>query len=155
MTKNISLQAWQHPHPSLPSPKGRGRITYILAMTAITALTACGTSASSKKTYTMEGNAGYTINCSGTDKNWGMCYEKAGENCQTSGYDILDVIGEQGTSSTTEASTTSSKSTTSTIHNRIMVIECKKKEPQNLSDVKPADKQQDKAIKGAANNLPK
>lgn len=56
-------------------------------------LTGC---ASASKTYTSEGKEGFSLNCSGTARNWGMCYEKAGELCGARGYDVLEKSGEQG-----------------------------------------------------------
>ena len=52
--------------------------------------------ASANKVYTSTGEQGYSINCSGTALNWGMCYEKAGEICGEKGYEVLERIGDQG-----------------------------------------------------------
>jgi hypothetical protein len=59
----------------------------ILALlVALFVLTAC---ASSRQIYTNDGSVGHAINCSGTIRDWSMCYEKAGELCQSSGYEII------------------------------------------------------------------
>jgi hypothetical protein len=34
--------------------------------------------ASSRETYLADGTKGFSLDCSGTARNWGMCYEKAG-----------------------------------------------------------------------------
>lgn len=54
----------------------------LLALT----LTGC---ASSLPTYAPDGGQAHSINCSGTARTWGMCYEKAGEICKERGYDIV------------------------------------------------------------------
>tara|TARA_B100001057_G_scaffold229615_1_gene229953 strand:- start:82 stop:438 length:357 start_codon:yes stop_codon:yes gene_type:complete len=54
--------------------------------------------ASSKQTYSADGEIAHSLNCSGKTRNWGMCYEKAGEICGTKGYNILNKDGEQGAS---------------------------------------------------------
>lgn len=52
--------------------------------------------ATSSKTYTADGKEGYTINCSGTARNWGMCYEEAGQLCGGKGYIVLQKTGDKG-----------------------------------------------------------
>lgn len=56
-----------------------------------------GGCATAKKTYTSDGKEGYSITCSGSALNWGMCYEKAGEICGSKGYKVLEKSGDQGT----------------------------------------------------------
>lgn len=56
-----------------------------------------GGCATAKQTYTADGQQGYSINCSGSALNWGMCYEKAGEMCGVKGYNVLEKSGDQGT----------------------------------------------------------
>jgi hypothetical protein len=41
------------------------------------------------KTYTPSGQMGYTIECSRSYQTWGDCYQKAGQLCGYSGYDII------------------------------------------------------------------
>lgn len=65
----------------------------VLALSAVVALAGC---ASSSKTYTADGREGYSLDCSGTARNWGMCLEKAGDICGTRGYDVLERSGDQG-----------------------------------------------------------
>ena len=56
-------------------------------------LAGCATSA---KTFAPDGKAAYTINCSGSALNWGMCYQKAGDLCGVRGYTVLDKSGDTG-----------------------------------------------------------
>lgn len=113
-------------------------ITYNLVV--LIAISGCAVGASSSQTYTTNGKQGYTINCSGSERNWGMCYEKAGNKCQNKGYDIVDVLGEQATISAVKSAAGLATSTTSTTYNRIMVIECKEPEetPAISNDNQPA-----------------
>ncbi|OQY00498.1 MAG: hypothetical protein B6I26_07980 [Desulfobacteraceae bacterium 4572_130] len=55
-----------------------------------------GGCAIAKKTYTSNGKEGYSINCSGSALNWGMCYEKAGKICGSAGYEVLQKSSDQG-----------------------------------------------------------
>ena len=55
-----------------------------------------GGCATAKQTYTADGQKGYSINCSGSALNWGMCYEKAGEICGEKGYIVLEKSGDTG-----------------------------------------------------------
>ena len=68
------------------------RITYMLLLILIL----LGGCATAKKTYTSDGKEGYSITCSGSALNWGMCYEKAGEICGVKGYEVLEKSGDQG-----------------------------------------------------------
>ncbi len=56
-------------------------------------LTGCATAS---RTYTSGGEEGYNINCSGNARNWGMCYEKAGDICGSRGFVVLERSGDQG-----------------------------------------------------------
>ncbi|HSH72145.1 MAG TPA: hypothetical protein VK974_03720 [Methylophilaceae bacterium] len=90
----------------------------IVTLAAILFLVGC---ASASKTYTAEGKEGQVINCSGTARNWGMCYEKAGQICGTKGYEVLEKTGDKGW--VASASTTSANAG-STI-SRNLLIQCK------------------------------
>jgi len=68
------------------------RIIFKLLLTAVL-LCGCATA---KKIYTPEGKEGYSINCSGSALNWGMCYEKAGKICGSKGYEVLEKSGDRG-----------------------------------------------------------
>ena len=68
------------------------RITFMLLLVFIF----LGGCATAKKTYTSDGKEGYSITCSGSALNWGMCYEKAGEICGSKGYEVLEKSGDQG-----------------------------------------------------------
>ncbi|QKS26599.1 hypothetical protein FX987_04408 [Vreelandella titanicae] len=88
----------------------------IIALAAFT-LTACATA---KETYTPSGEKGYTIDCSGSAGNWGMCTQKAGELCGSSGYTILGQVGDQSTMVTSNQYGTYA----TPVMNRSMVIQC-------------------------------
>ncbi|MEA2078991.1 MAG: hypothetical protein U9P00_03885 [Pseudomonadota bacterium] len=64
-----------------------------LPIVLVVLLTACATS---KEVDIEEGQRGYSIDCSGDDLNWGMCYEKAGDICGEQGFEILDKTGGTG-----------------------------------------------------------
>jgi hypothetical protein len=81
-------------------------------------LTGC---ASVSETYTSDGKQGYSLNCSGTVRHWGMCYEKAGELCGAKGYEVLEKTGEQGAM----ASVDKSSGFATTTHSRNMIVKCK------------------------------
>ena len=93
---------------------------------AITALTAC---ANSSQTYTADGKVGHSINCSGTVRNWGMCYEKAGEICGAKGYEVLEKNGEKGITASGSGSgvagTYNESFQMNSTHSRILIITCK------------------------------
>lgn len=55
-----------------------------------------GACASSTQTFAPDGSLAYNLNCSGTARNWGMCYTEAGNLCGTKGYKIVQVNGETG-----------------------------------------------------------
>ena len=52
--------------------------------------------ATSSKTLDTEGKEAQVLNCSGMARNWGMCYEKAGELCGAKGYEVIDKSGYTG-----------------------------------------------------------
>lgn len=91
-------------------------ITWLLLIVAI--LSGCATSS---KTYTADGKAGYSITCSGSALNWGMCYEKAGEICRSKGYEVLNKSGDQGAMLTGNQYGLYAGS----VINRSMIIKCK------------------------------
>jgi hypothetical protein len=67
------------------------RVLAVLAV--VSALVGCATAS---QTYTPDGRQGYVVDCSGTALTWGKCYEKAGDLCGSTGYDILAQTGDQG-----------------------------------------------------------
>lgn len=81
--------------------------------------------ASATKTYAPDGRVAYSIDCSGTARNWGMCYEKAGEICKEKGYDTIMVNGEQGASVGGYANQHNAGIYGSSLHFRTMAIACK------------------------------
>lgn len=56
-----------------------------LVMAAL-ALAGCATSSA---TYGPNGKQAHSISCNGGANSWGTCYEKAGDLCGTSGYDVI------------------------------------------------------------------
>jgi len=62
-------------------------------LTVAVGMSGCATAS---KTYTPDGKEGYSISCSGSALNWGMCYEKAGDLCGAKGYEVLDRSGDSG-----------------------------------------------------------
>jgi hypothetical protein len=93
-----------------------------ILVTMLVLLAGC---ASSNQTYAPDGSVAHSLNCSGTARNWGMCYEKAGEICGSSGYDVVQKSGEQGATVSGSSSGTSSGVYGSTLHFRTMTISCK------------------------------
>jgi hypothetical protein len=77
--------------------------------------------ASSSKTFDAEGKEAYSLNCSGTARNWGMCYEKAGEICGAKGYEIVQKSGDSVWIATGSTSGFAAGSTIA----RSMTIRCK------------------------------
>jgi hypothetical protein len=77
--------------------------------------------ASSSQTYTSDGRVGYSLNCSGTARNWGMCEQKAGELCGTRGYEVLSTTGDHGVVVTASNGSAYASTTIS----RTMLITCK------------------------------
>ena len=91
-------------------------------------LAGCGVSASAIPIYTADGKKGYSINCSGGNRNWGLCYQRAGNICKERGYDVLEVTGEAGTVTSVKSGAAMSTATTTTTHNRIMIVQCQRPE---------------------------
>ena len=77
--------------------------------------------ATAKQIYTADGQKGYSINCSGSALNWGMCYEKAGEICGEKGYIVLEKSGDTGAIVTG----TQFGLYGGSVINRSMIIKCK------------------------------
>ena len=92
--------------------------TAMLFLIIVAIVSGCATS---KKTYTSDGKEGYSINCSGSALNWGMCYEKAGELCGTKGYEVLEKSGDTGAMVTAGQYGLFGGS----VINRSMIIKCK------------------------------
>lgn len=91
-----------------------------IGLVALVVLAATGC-ASSSKTYLADGRPGYALNCSGTARNWGMCEQKAGELCGSSGYDVATRSSDQGFIAAGSSNGFSAGSTIS----RTMTIACK------------------------------
>lgn len=95
-----------------------------LILLAVFIISGCG-GAGTYRIYTADGQRGYAVNCSGINRNWGVCYQKAGSICEELGYEVLEVTGESGTVTDVESNSKGSTAKTTTTHNRIMVIQCK------------------------------
>lgn len=80
-----------------------------------------GGCASGSQTYGPDGKQAFAINCSGMARNWGMCYEKAGELCGTRGYEVINQSGDQGAG----ASITPSGGFGGSVISRSLLIKCK------------------------------
>lgn len=78
--------------------------------------------ASSSQTYAPDGGQAYSLNCSGTVRNWGMCEQKAGDICKEKGYKVLSTMGDNGIVVTANSSGAYASST----HSRTMLITCNK-----------------------------
>jgi len=74
-----------------------------------------------KYVNTADGRVGYSLDCSGTARNWGMCERKAGELCGTRGYNILSASGDSGAILTAGGGNVFAGTTIS----RTMLIACK------------------------------
>ncbi|WP_374474589.1 hypothetical protein [Zoogloea sp.] len=72
-----------------------GIALYIRAASGVlfvtTTLAAC---AIVKETYMSDGSKGYSISCDGAAVGINMCFEKAGELCGSSGYDLITREGQ-------------------------------------------------------------
>ena len=90
----------------------------VTALLVATLLAGC---ASSYQTYTADGRVGYSLDCSGTARNWGMCERKAGELCGMRGYNILSTSGDSGAILTAGGGNVFA----STTRSRTMLIACK------------------------------
>jgi hypothetical protein len=63
------------------------RLFRCLLALALIQMAACATAS---KTYTADGRAGYDIHCNGAVLTWAAYAAKAGEMCETHGYDVLE-----------------------------------------------------------------
>lgn len=77
--------------------------------------------ASASKTYAPDGSAAYSLNCSGAARNWGMCYERAGDLCKDKGYEVLG----GGTDSSASLAATNGTVVAGSSHTRNLLIKCK------------------------------
>ena len=80
-----------------------------------------GGCATANQVYTPDGQKGYSINCSGSVLNWGMCYEKAGDICGAKGYVVLGAAGDSGDM----ISWSQFGLIAGSVINRTMIIKCK------------------------------
>lgn len=63
------------------------------ALTALSLLLLCAC-AKSQQVYLPDGSAGYSINCDGSSNSWSLCFQRAGQLCGPSGYEILERTGD-------------------------------------------------------------
>lgn len=94
-------------------------ICFAAIIFAISTLPGCATS---RQTYTADGEIGHSINCSGGALTWGICYEKAGQVCGVKGYEVLEKSGERGASVVANSTVGLIGGST---HIRSMIIKCK------------------------------
>jgi hypothetical protein len=104
----------------------------LLAAIAAGAISLAGCS-SSKQIYTQDGQQGHVVTCTpawtggivgqvaAASTSWGQCYEKAGELCGATGYDIIQQVGENGA----YGQAGNNVGFVSTTNNRTMVVKCK------------------------------
>jgi hypothetical protein len=85
-------------------------------------LPGCSTN-SSDLVHLPDGQAGFAINCSGagSGSNWSECYQKAGEACGASGYDIVSKDNDDGAA----AGGGVSNLATANVKSRSMIVRCK------------------------------
>jgi hypothetical protein len=70
----------------------KSAITVMLA-----ALAACASAPEQiTKLYAPDGREAYALDCSGGGGGWPVCFKKAGEICQSSGYDVISQESEDG-----------------------------------------------------------
>ena len=72
------------------------------------------------QTYTPSGRLGYSIACSGNYQSWSDCYTAAGRKCGTSGYKIVEKIGDTGGVATASIYSASAQ----VLVSRTLVVEC-------------------------------
>ena len=87
----------------------------------VSALVGCAT-APPTQTYLSDGRQGYLIDCSGSKKSWGICYQQAGELCGISGYEVVAQGGDTGYRAGTPPSGAYTVSTTT----RSLMVACNK-----------------------------
>ncbi len=93
------------------------KINIFFFLISVSLISGC---ASSTKTYGPSGEQAYSLNCSGTVRNWGMCFEKAGEICKSRGYKIINATTDSGTI----VSATQGQLFATTTRARTMLISC-------------------------------
>ncbi|MFH1077412.1 MAG: hypothetical protein V1753_11400 [Pseudomonadota bacterium] len=90
----------------------------VVILSIVVFMSGCATAS---KTFTSDGKEGYSINCSGSALNWGMCYEKAGQLCGAKGYEVLEKSGDTGAMVTAGQFGLFGGS----VINRSMIVKCK------------------------------
>ncbi|WP_246257830.1 hypothetical protein [Pararobbsia alpina] len=85
-------------------------------------MSGCSTN-SSDLVHLPDGQTGFAINCSGSGSgsNWGECYQKAGDACGASGYDIVSKDSDDGAA----AGGGLNSVVTANVKSRSMVVRCK------------------------------
>lgn len=85
-------------------------------------VTACSTS-STDLVHLPDGQSGFAVNCSGSGSgsSWAECYQRAGDACGASGYDIVSKDNDDGAA----AGGGVSNIATANVKSRSMVIRCK------------------------------
>lgn len=101
------------------------RIESTAVLAAFAMVAALGGCATVRESYAPDGRKAYALNCSGMAMGWDTCLAKAGEICQSAGYDVLDRVGEGAGSSGAAVNGTSGSAYSMQSMARSMLIACK------------------------------
>lgn len=88
----------------------------VLALSLV--LSSCATS---QTVFLPDGAAGHAINCDGSAVSWSACFQKAGELCGASGYEVVD----RSDSETYTATATPQVYQAGAFVTRSMIVKCK------------------------------
>ena len=91
-----------------------------IALVAVLA-TGCATQ---RQTYSASGQEATVLTCSGTARDWTMCYKAAGDKCKTRGYTVLDKSESTNRQVRASATTTSAYFQSAAVVERNMTITC-------------------------------
>jgi len=97
--------------------------TAALLLVGLTALLPGCSTNSSDLVHLPDGQSGFAINCSGagSGSNWGECYQKAGDACGSSGYDIVSKDNDDGAAAGGGLNSVA----TANVKSRSMIVRCK------------------------------
>lgn len=107
-------------HKTLLRGRIRGAVWLSIALTAFVA--GCSTS-STDLVHLPDGQSGFAVNCSGSGSgsSWAECYQRAGNACGASGYDVVSKDNDDGAT----AGGGVANIATANVKSRSMVIRCK------------------------------
>ena len=95
-----------------------------VAASCVMALAAC---TAVQQRYAPDEGRSYALNCSGTDRDWDMCYTAAGEACGAGGYNVLDRSGEDVALAAAGGNSSGHGGSAVKTNERTMLIACKVK----------------------------